>query len=219
MATIKAFIFDLDGVIVDTAKYHFKAWQRLAQSLGIHFHEADNEQLKGVSRKESLDKILEWGGQSLPQAQKEELMRKKNEWYLAYVKEMPASEALPGAIDFINKALALNLKIALGSASKNAVLILDKLQITKQFEAIIDGNKTTKSKPHPQVFLLGAKALGLEAAECVVFEDSVAGIAAAKAGQFKSVGIGDKETLNQAQLVVEGLHAITPVEVLNKLNG
>ena len=218
MATIKAFIFDLDGVIVDTAKYHFKAWQRLAQSLDIHFNEADNEQLKGVSRKESLDKILEWGQQTLPQAQKDELMRKKNDWYLDYVKDMPANEALPGAKEFLNQALNLNLKIALGSASKNAVLILDKLQITQQFEAILDGNKTTKSKPHPQVFLLGAQALGLQADECVVFEDSVAGVEAAVAGKFKSVGIGSQETLAKANLVVDGLHAISPTEVLNKLN-
>ena len=218
MATIKAFIFDLDGVIVDTAKYHFKAWQRLAKELDIHFDEQDNEQLKGVSRKESLEKILEWGNKTISPEEKESLMQRKNEWYLEYVDQMPADEALPGAKEFLQAAKDLNLRIALGSASKNAVKILDKLQITDQFEAIIDGNKTTKSKPSPQVFLLGSEALNLDPADCVVFEDSVAGVEAAIKGDFKAVGVGDAKTLEKAHLIIEGLGDTTPAQVINQLN-
>lgn len=218
MASIKGFIFDLDGVIVDTAKYHFKAWQRLAQDLGIHFDEEQNEQLKGVSRRESLEKILSWGNISLAADEFERRMAQKNEWYLELIGGMKATEALPGAKDFLSDSLDLGLKVALGSASKNAVLILDHLELTERFEAIVDGTKITRSKPDPQVFQLGAEVLGLNPAEIVVFEDAVAGIEAARAGGFRCVGIGDPKVLDQAELVVPGLHAIQPTEVINKLN-
>jgi beta-phosphoglucomutase len=218
MAPIKGFLFDLDGVIVDTAKFHFKAWQRLAAELGIHFDEADNEKLKGVSRKESLEKILEWGHTSLDPERFEAMMAKKNDWYLEFVKEMSSDEALPGAKDFLAASLALKLRVGLGSASKNAELILNLLQIHDSFECIIDGTKITRSKPDPQVFSMGAEFLGIEPQSIVVFEDSQAGIEAARAGGFRSVGIGDPKILADAEIVISGLHQYSPSEIINKLN-
>lgn len=218
MAIIKGFIFDLDGVIVDTAKYHFLAWQRLAAELDISFSEKENEQLKGIGRRESLELILQWGEKEISEERKQELMQRKNEWYLEYVEAMGSDEALPGAKEFISRALNLNLKIALGSASKNALKILEKLQITVQFSSIIDGTKTTRSKPDPQVFEMGAEELNLQPKELVVFEDSQAGVEAATNGGFRTVGIGSKKVLGKAELVINGLEDITPAEVINKLN-
>ncbi len=218
MATIKGFLFDLDGVIVDTAKFHFKAWQRLAQDLGIHFSEEENEQLKGVSRKESLEKILSWGDKSLSANEFEKRMAQKNEWYLELVQHMGKEEALPGAKSFLVEATKLNLSIGLGSASKNALLILDQLAITPLFQTIIDGNKVSKSKPDPEVFQKGADDLGLPAESLVVFEDSLAGIEAARRGGFRTVGIGSPKVLKDAEIVVSGLDKISPVEVINQLN-
>ncbi len=218
MATIKGFIFDLDGVIVDTAKFHFKAWHRLAQDLGVDFSEAENEQLKGVSRKESLEKILEWGNISLEPAEFEKRMAQKNEWYLEFVREMGQEEALPGAKDFLNESRKLDLAIGLGSASKNAPLILDLLEVTPLFQTIIDGTKVSKSKPDPEVFLKGAEELQIAPQSLVVFEDSIAGIEAANRGGFRTVGIGSKNILKDAEIVVSGLDKISPVEVINQLN-
>lgn len=218
MATIKGFIFDLDGVIVDTAKFHFKAWHRLAQDLGVDFSEAENEQLKGVSRKESLEKILEWGNISLEPAEFEKRMAQKNEWYLEFVREMGQEEALPGVKDFLNESRKLDLAIGLGSASKNAPLILDLLEVTPLFQTIIDGTKVSKSKPDPEVFLKGAEELQIAPQSLVVFEDSIAGIEAANRGGFRTVGIGSKNILKDAEIVVSGLDQISPVEVINQLN-
>jgi beta-phosphoglucomutase len=201
---IKGLIFDLDGVIVDTAKYHFHAWKRLANSLGIDFTEEDNEQLKGVSRRGSIDKILNWGGLSISETEIEDLMLKKNEWYLELMGIIDASEILPGVARILNEAKDLDYKIALGSASKNASLILNQVNLTSLFEVVIDGNVVTKSKPDPEVFLKGAEGLGLANEECVVFEDSISGIDAALAGGMKAVGIGHPETLYKAHLNLEG---------------
>lgn len=218
MPTLKGFIFDLDGVLVDTARYHFQAWQRLAGELGIPFTATQNEELKGVSRKDSLDKILEWGQKSLPQEEKERLMQQKNEWYLELISELTPEDALPGALDFLQQARQLNLKLALGSASRNARRILEGLQITSSFETIVDGNLVTKSKPNPAVFLAGAKGISLQPEECVVFEDSIAGVEAARQGQFKSVGIGKKNILKKAHWVISGLDKTSPTEVINKVS-
>lgn len=218
MPTLKGFIFDLDGVLVDTARYHFQAWQRLAGELGIPFTATQNEELKGVSRKDSLDKILEWGQKSLPQEEKERLMQQKNEWYLELISELTPEDALPGALDFLQQARQLNLKLALGSASRNARRILEGLQITSSFETIVDGNLVTQSKPNPAVFLAGAKGISLQPEECVVFEDSIAGVEAARQGQFKSVGIGKKNILKKAHWVISGLDKTSPTEVINKVS-
>ena len=214
---IRAFIFDLDGVLVDTAKYHFNAWQRLANSIGVDFTIEDNEKLKGLSREDSFDLILKWGNKSMPAEEKQEKMLLKNDWYLEMVKAMDASEILPGISAFMDEAREMGIKMALGSASRNAPLILEKTGLIQYFEAVIDGNQTTKSKPDPQVFLLGAKALGVNPQEAVVFEDSEAGIEAAITGGFKTVGIGIPENLPKAEILFTNLENITPKQIISKL--
>jgi len=206
---IKGFLFDLDGVIVDTAVFHFQAWRRLAQKLGGDFTEEQNEQLKGVSRVDSLKKIIEWTGATVSDEEFQTLMVEKNEWYLELVQGLGPQDALPGALNFLQTAYDQGVRIALGSASKNAPMILEKLGITPLFTAIIDGNNVVNGKPHPEVFLKGAEALGLEPSECVVFEDSIAGVQAAKTGGMSSVGIGDAETL-QADIHFTALGETTP---------
>ena len=211
---IKACIFDLDGVIVDTARYHFIAWKELAEELGIEFTEKDNERLKGVSRMRSLDILLELGNIVLPQQKKEELAKKKNDNYRSYILKMTPEEILPGALDFIRELKNNNILIALGSASKNAMTILDRLELTPWFDAIIDGTKVSAAKPDPEVFLKGAEALNVDPQNCVVFEDAEAGVEAALRGGMKCVGIGSAQTLGKAHLVVAGLNEMN----LNKLN-
>ncbi|MBA4737865.1 MAG: beta-phosphoglucomutase [Cryomorphaceae bacterium] len=206
---IKGFLFDLDGVIVDTAVFHFQAWRRLAQKLGGDFTEEQNEQLKGVSRVDSLKKIIEWTGATVSDEEFQTLMVEKNKWYLELVQGLGPQDALPGALDFLQTAYDQGVKIALGSASKNAPMILEKLGITPLFTAIIDGNNVVNGKPHPEVFLKGAEALGLEPSECVVFEDSIAGVQAAKTGGMSSVGIGDAEIL-KADIHFTALGDTTP---------
>src|SRR5476651_1279982 len=195
MSTIKACIFDLDGVIVDTAVYHYKAWKRLANELGFDFTEEDNEKLKGVSRVRSLELILQWGGVTKTKAEKEELAARKNDWYVEMISHMTPAEILPGAKEFLITCRAAGLKTALGSASKNSMTILDKIDITGLFDAIIDGNKVSKPKPDPEVFLKGAEALNIAPADCVVFEDAIAGVEAAINGCMKVVGIGSPKVL------------------------
>lgn len=199
---IKACLFDMDGVIVDTAKFHFKAWHRLAESLGVPFTEEQNEQLKGVSRVDSLEKILNWGNITLSQERKEELMTLKNQWYLDYVATVTPDEMLPGVPSFLNELKEAGIKIGLGSSSKNAELILDKLEITSLFETIIDGNKVQLSKPNPEVFLRGANELNVNPSETIVFEDAQSGVKAAIDGGFRCVGIGDDSVLNEATIVI-----------------
>jgi beta-phosphoglucomutase len=207
---IRGFLFDLDGVLVDTAQYHFLAWQRMASELGIHFGEAENEQLKGVSRADSLNRILAWGGQTMPEAEKQRWMTLKNTWYLELVAGMPADDYLPGAHEFLVASRAAGIKVALGSASKNAPLILERLGWMPLFDALVDGNVVTASKPDPEVFLEGARRLGLQPEECVVFEDSEAGVEAARRGGMKVVGIGQGL---DADLLVTGLDRLTPDQV------
>jgi len=207
---IRGFLFDLDGVLVDTAQYHFLAWQRMASELGIHFGEAENEQLKGVSRAESLNRILAWGRKALSDAEKQHWMTLKNEWYLELVRGMPANDYLPGAYEFLVASRAAGIKVALGSASKNAPLILERLGWMPLFDALVDGNVVTASKPDPEVFLEGARRLGLRPEECVVFEDSEAGVEAARRGGMKVVGIGQGL---DADLLVTGLDRLTPDQV------
>ena len=209
MSTIHACLFDLDGVLVDTAKYHFIAWKQLADELGFTFTEEDNERLKGVSRMASLDILLEIGGVSLDEDTKLELASKKNAWYVDYITKMDASEILPGALELVKTLKAEGIKVALGSASKNAMLILNNTGLTPYFDAIIDGTKTASAKPDPEVFLLGAQELGTSPAECVVFEDAEAGVEAAIRAGMRSVGIGSPQTLGRANLVVPSLADFT----------
>ena len=194
----KCFIFDLDGVIVDTAKYHFLAWKNLANSIGIDFSQAQNEQLKGVSREQSLTKILAWGGKTLSATDFQDLMRKKNEAYLNYIATMGRSELLPDVERTIDYLIETNQYVTLGSASKNARPILEKTNLLEAFDAIVDGNDVTEAKPNPEVFLKAAKLTNTQPNHCIVFEDSVAGIQAANAAGMISIGIGNESVLNEA---------------------
>jgi beta-phosphoglucomutase len=213
---IKACLFDLDGVIVDTARYHFIAWKALAEELGFEFTEKDNERLKGVSRMRSLDILLEIGNIEMEQEKKEELATRKNDHYRSFITQMKPDEILPGATEFIKELKENNIKIALGSASKNAMTILDRLQLTDWFDAVVDGTKVSKAKPDPEVFLKGAEDLNVLPGECVVFEDAEAGVEAALAGGMKCVGIGTPDVLGKAHLVVSGLHEMN-FDKLSKL--
>ncbi len=208
---IKGCLFDLDGVIVDTAKYHFIAWQEIAQKLGFVFTEVDNERLKGVSRMASLDILLEVGGMKdrFSQAEKEALAAEKNDRYVALISKMSPEEILPGTREFLTSLRTAGIGIALGSASKNAMAILNNLNLTPLFDAIIDGTKVSKAKPDPEVFLKGAEALGLKPQECCVFEDAAAGIEAAISGGMKCIGIGSEQTLGRANRVVSGLDKVS----------
>jgi beta-phosphoglucomutase len=202
--TIKACIFDLDGVIVDTAKYHYLAWKELAKGLSFDFTEKDNERLKGVSRMRSLDILLEIGKKELDEETKLKFAENKNKKYLEYILKMTPEEILPGVIDFLKDLRSKNIKIALGSASKNAMTILNQLKLKDYFEVVIDGTKVSKAKPDPEVFLKGAEALHIKPEECIVFEDAEAGIEAAINGGFKCVGIGSPENLSNANYVMSG---------------
>ncbi len=197
----KAVIFDLDGVIVDTAKFHFLAWRKLANDLGFDFTEEQNEQLKGVSRVHSLQKILKWGGKELSEEEFQRQMDLKNENYLSYVNEMDASEILPGVPKILDYLIENNIPFALGSASKNARTILEKLNLIEKFDAIVDGTDVSKAKPNPEVFLIAAEKLGVKPENSIVFEDAVAGVQAANRANMTSIGIGDKTTLGEADYV------------------
>jgi beta-phosphoglucomutase len=214
----KACIFDLDGVIVDTAKYHYLAWKRLADSLKIHFNEHDNEQLKGVSRKESLKLILTLGGKKLNQEEFDTALAVKNEWYLEYIQKIGPEEILPGVEKFINSVQQKNMRVALGSASKNALLILERIQLLDCFESIIDGNKVSKAKPDPEVFLNASKDIDVEPINCIVFEDALAGIHAARRANMKVVGIGDLKILHEANLVIPNFIGKDIDEIIKELN-
>lgn len=198
---ITTYIFDLDGVIVDTAKYHYLAWKKLADELKIDFTHEHNELLKGVSRIRSLEIILELGKKEISTSDFERFLIQKNEDYLKYIDKMDASEILPDVLEKLKFVQSINGKIVLGSASKNAKPILEKVGLLEYFDAIVDGNDVSKAKPDPEVFLIGAQKVNSNPLECVVFEDAVAGIQAANIAGMLSIGIGDKATLNEADYV------------------
>jgi beta-phosphoglucomutase len=204
----KAFIFDLDGVIVDTAKYHFLAWQKIAKELNIDFTLEHNELLKGVSRVRSLDIILELGNVEASQEDKDKWLIQKNEDYLTYLVDMDESEILPGVFKILKFLKEKNQPIALGSASKNARPILEKTGIISYFDAIVDGNDVTNAKPDPEVFLIAAKLLNISPENAIVFEDSVAGVQAANIAKMTSVGIGEASILNEAKYIFNDFTAI-----------
>lgn len=205
MSLPKACIFDLDGVIVDTVDAHFFAWKAMADELNIPFTEVENEQLKGVSRIESMQKILALGGLEKSEAEVLEYTTKKNAIYVEIISKMTAADVLPGVLDFIALLKENGIRLAIGSSSKNTPTILKAVGLDQTFEVIIDGNQLEKSKPHPEVFLKGAEALGLQPDECVVLEDAVSGVEAAKRGGMKCIGIGDYSVLDEADLVVPDL--------------
>ncbi len=199
--TKKGFIFDLDGVIVDTAKYHYVAWKALADQLGFAFTKRHNELLKGVSRTRSLEILLTIGNIEASEEQKAYWMEAKNMEYLRYIEKMTEDEILPDVPKVLQFLKENDYPIALGSASKNASHILDKVGLLEDFDALVDGTHVSKAKPDPEVFLIGARELGLRPSDCIVFEDALAGVQAAKAAGMIAIGIGDKETLSEADYV------------------
>jgi len=212
---LKGCIFDLDGVIVDTAKYHFLAWQRLADEMGFDFTEDHNEALKGVSRMASLEILLRVGGIVKDDEEKIELATRKNNWYVEYISRMTPDEILPGSIDLLTRLRSEGILTAIGSASRNAGMILDRIGLRLMFDAIVDGNKIHSAKPDPEVFLKGAEELGVAPENCVVFEDAQAGIEAAIAGGMKCIGVGSPLNLGRANLVVPDLKHITLNQIKN----
>ena len=184
-------LFDLDGVIVSTEKNHFEAWRETASKLGIPFSEHDNEALKGVNRVDSLKQILKLGNKTVSAEEFESLLVFKNDMYLDSITTLSKDDLLPGVHALLLQAKSMGIKIGLGSSSKNAPMILTRLGITDLFDVIIDGNGVTHPKPDPEVFLNGAKALGLAPSDCLVFEDASSGVAAAKAGGFIAIGVGN----------------------------
>lgn len=211
---LKACLFDMDGVIVDSAQHHFVAWQRLAEELSISFTEEDNHALKGLSRVDSLEHILRMGHLQLDETTKVKLMDQKNAWYLDLVQGMRASDILPGAKELIEELVAKGIGVGLGSSSRNAQLILDNVGLTPLFDTVVDGNHITLSKPDPEVFLKGAEALGVSPADTVVFEDAVSGVKAAKTGGFFAVGVGSPDQLGEADVVVADLEGMTVDKLL-----
>lgn len=218
MTQKKAFIFDLDGVIVDTAKYHFLAWQKIAAQLGIEFTPEHNEQLKGVSRVRSLDIILELGKIKASQEDKDKWLIQKNEDYLSYLVDMNQNEILPGVLPILEFIKEKNQLIALGSASKNARPILEKTGILNLFDAIVDGNDVTNAKPDPEVFLRAAHLLQSKNENSLVFEDSVAGIQAANSANMISIGIGDEKILHEAKYIFKDFTFIDEAFIESLIN-
>jgi len=212
---LKGCIFDLDGVIVDTAKYHFLAWKRLADEMGFDFTEHDNEALKGVSRMASLEILLHVGGVKKAEDEKIELATIKNNWYVEYISHMTPEEILPGSLELLRSLRSEGILTAIGSASRNAGMILDGIKLRDMFDAIVDGNKIHSAKPDPEVFLKGAEEMCLAPENCIVFEDARAGIEAAIAAGMRCVGIGKPDTLARASIVVPDLRQITIQQLRN----
>jgi len=200
---LRACIFDLDGVIVDTARYHFLAWKKLSDEIGVYFDHSINEQLKGVSRMQSLETILNIGGIKLSEEQKLDLAEKKNIWFVEMVNQMTSEEILPGIENFLSKLEIEGILKAVGSASKNAKLALGKTNLEHRFEYIVDGTMVKKAKPNPEVFLKAAKEINVPPENCVVFEDAIAGVRAAHNGGMKCIGVGEQKSLNEADLVIQ----------------
>jgi beta-phosphoglucomutase len=217
MPTVQACLFDLDGVIVDTAKYHYLAWRQLANQLGFDLTLEQNELLKGISRMESLDIILEIGGVKLEEEEKQKLAAEKNVRYLELCKQITPDDALPGVRDFLDELRAGSIKVGLGSASKNAKTILTNLDMLTYFDTIVDGNRVTRGKPDPQVFLMGAEDLSVLPEYCLVFEDAVAGVQSGNAAGMITIGIGEQSVLNEADIVIKGFDGVSVDNLFEKL--
>jgi len=206
---IKAIIFDLDGVIVDTAVFHYQAWKKLANSMGFDLTETQNERLKGISRLESLDILLEIGKtDAISDEEKQQLATSKNEWYRENILKMTPKDILPGVKNFLQELKKAHYKIAIGSSSKNAGTILERIGMKDFFDAVVDGTKITRSKPDPEVFLKGARELNISPEQCLVFEDAESGIEAAKNAGMKTIGVGKPENLPKADKVIPGFQNV-----------
>ena len=213
--TIKGFIFDLDGVLTDTAEYHFRGWKRLADEEGLPFTREDNESLRGVPRRESLLLILK--GKTVSEEKLQEMMERKNQYYLEFIHEIKPSDLLPGALRFLEELRAAGLKAAIGSASKNAGEVIERLGIGSLLDAISDGHSVERQKPAPDLFLHAAAQLGLNPHDCVVVEDATVGIAAARAGGFRTIGLGPNERVGEADVVYPSLENVHLEQALRDL--
>jgi len=213
---IKAIIFDLDGVIVDTAVFHYQAWKKLANSMGFDLTETQNERLKGISRLESLDILLEIGKtDAISDEEKQQLATSKNEWYRENILKMTPKDILPGVKNFLQELKKAHYKIAIGSSSKNAGTILERIGMKDFFDAVVDGTKITRSKPDPEVFLKGARELNIPPEQCLVFEDAESGIEAAKNAGMKTIGVGKPENLPKADKVIPGFQNVN-ISIIEK---
>ena len=212
---IRAFIFDLDGVITDTAEYHYRGWKRLADEEGLSFSRAENEHLRGIPRRESLMLILK--DRVYPETKILEMMERKNHYYLEFIKEISPRDLLPGAKELLEEIRAAGLKNGLGSASRNAGEVLDRLGIRALFDAISDGHSVERQKPAPDLFLHAAGQLNLPPVECVVIEDAAAGIEAARAGGFRSIGLGPSERVGEAEAVFPNLSEVRLADLVKAL--
>ena len=214
---IRGFVFDFDGVIVDTSKYHFQSWCRLGEELGFEMETSDDDHLKGAGRMESLDYILSKHGIKKTLAEKQELADRKNGWYKNFVSEMKLTDTLPGVMPFLIEAREKGYKLAVGSGSKNALRIIKQMNLTSYFDGIRDGNDTTFSKPHPEIFLKSCASIDVAPYEAIVFEDASKGVDAARAAGCQVVGIGDPDYLQLADIVVSGFDQINLDELVQKL--
>ncbi|RSD27236.1 beta-phosphoglucomutase [Mesobacillus subterraneus] len=215
---LKAFIFDLDGVITDTAEYHFLAWKALAEGLGITFTREDNEELKGVSRMDSLEKILEIGNRSgdFTAEQKEALAAKKNDHYLELIQDITPADLLPAIKELIADIKAKGLKLGMASASKNAFTVMESLGMKSEFDIIVDAKTVENGKPHPEVFLRAAEMLGVEPEACIGVEDAAAGVQAIKAAGMFAVAVGPKESFENADLVYASTAELSLKKILEE---
>ena len=205
---LAACIFDLDGVLTDTAKFHYLAWKEVAKAFDYHLTEEENEKLKGVSRIDSLHLILKWANVKLSIEQNNNLLEMKNQHYLVLIEDMTAADVFDGVLDLFQSLKENNVKIALGSSSKNATTILKRLELCHWFDAISDGNNVIKSKPDPEVFLYASEKLNVNPLHCVVFEDAPAGVKAALNANMKCIGIGDPIVLSEAHICFPNLKSL-----------
>jgi beta-phosphoglucomutase len=204
---IRAFLFDLDGVLTDTSEFHYLGWKRLADELGLPFDRPKNEALRGVSRRESLLLLLD--GRPATEEEMSEWMERKNRYYIEYVSNMSPENLLPGALELLKELRQAGYKVAIVSSSKNTPLVLERLQIDQWLDTVVDGNAPGRSKPAPDLFLLAAERLGVEPAECLVVEDAEAGIAAGKAAGMRTLGLGPPERVGMADVQLPDLQGVT----------
>lgn len=215
---LQAAIFDLDGVITDTAEYHYLAWRQLANSIGIDFDKDINEKLKGISRMESLELILQVGGKenSYSNEEKEVLAEEKNEVYKQLILNISEKDILVGIVAFLEQLKQNNVKIALASASKNAPAIINNLRLKQYFNEIVDVTKIKRGKPDPEIFLTAAKLVNVDPQNCIGIEDAKAGVEAIKGAGMFAVGVGLKESLGKADLLVSNTSELDYKEIARK---
>jgi kojibiose phosphorylase len=213
--SIQGCIFDLDGVLTDTAEYHYQGWQRLADELGVPFDRARNEALRGVSRRRSLELLL--GERHYPEAQMQEMMERKNCYYQELLTQVTPADLLPGVGNVLQAARAADLKIGIGSASKNARKVVQLLHIMPYIDALADGYSVVRPKPAPDLFVYAAGLLQVAVDACVVFEDAAAGVEAARVAGMYTVGLGPVERVGQADLVLPNLASMTLPDILQRL--